>query len=62
MPNHYSFTELCSPILNRFYGGFRRTDVPLLNLVETGENGDGDEDHDGLLAVASLDLRSILVS
>lgn len=30
--------------------------IPLLNLVEVGEDGDGDEDDNGLLAVAGLDL------
>lgn len=30
--------------------------IPLLNLVETSEKRDRDEDHDSLLAVANLDL------
>jgi hypothetical protein len=30
----------------------------LLNLVEVGQEGDGDEDNDGLLAVADLNLDS----
>jgi hypothetical protein len=30
--------------------------LPLLDLVEALQEGDGDEDNDGLLAVADLDL------
>lgn len=30
--------------------------LPLLDLVEVLQEGDGDEDNDGLLAVADLDL------
>lgn len=39
---------------------FGRADgcLPLLNLVEVGQEGDGDEDNDGLLAVADLNLDS----
>ena len=32
--------------------------LPLLDLVEAGQEGDGDEDNDGLLAVADLNLDS----
>lgn len=32
--------------------------LPLLDLVEVGQEGDGDEDNDGLLAVADLNLNS----
>lgn len=32
--------------------------LPLLDLVEVGQEGDGDEDNDGLLAVADLNLYS----
>lgn len=31
--------------------------LPLLDLVEVGQKGDGDEDNDGLLAVADLNLN-----
>ena len=30
--------------------------IPLLDLVEAGEERDGDEDDDGLFAVADLEL------
>lgn len=32
--------------------------VPLLDFVEAGEERDGDEDDDGLLAVADFELKS----
>lgn len=32
--------------------------LPLLDLVEVVQEGDGDEDNDGLLAVADLNLDS----
>lgn len=31
--------------------------LPLLDLVEVGQEGNGDEDNDGLLAVADLNLN-----
>lgn len=36
--------------------------LPLLDLVEVGQEGDGDEDNDGLLAVADLNLDSRIMS
>ena len=33
----------------------------LLDFVEAGEEGDGDEDDDGLLAVANFELGGFLV-
>ncbi len=36
--------------------GLVRGDVPLLDFVETGEEGDRDEDDDGFLAVADFEL------
>lgn len=32
-------------------------EVPLLDFVEAGEEGHGDEDDDGFLAVAHFELR-----
>ncbi len=37
-------------------GGLVRGDVPLLDFVETGEEGHRDEDDDGFLAVADFEL------
>ena len=33
----------------------------LLDLVETGKEGDGDKDHDGALAVADFELEEIVL-
>ena len=36
--------------------------LPLLDLVESAEEGNGDEDDDGFLAVADLELKVLRVS
>ena len=36
--------------------GEGRGEVPLLDFVEAGEEGDGDEDHDCFFAVADFEL------
>ena len=37
-------------------GGDGRGEVPLLDFVEAGEEGDGDKDHNCLFAVADFEL------
>jgi hypothetical protein len=53
---------LATSLFSAFWGTSLADHVPLLDLVETGEKGNGHKDDDGFLAVASFDLENGSVS